>query len=179
MQPGYFCNLDSNFLRLDHLQRPELNKGTIDFLVPDEYWAIEPPPNLNPSYTRVGPPSKRTHRPPHPISYVFAFDTSVDAVRSGFLRSSCNALQATIYQETEEGIACKLPAGSKVAIISYDCVINVYNLVSYPRTHNTCVVNNLLHQNGTKVADVLVVSDIEDVFLPLGPEVFVDPVEAR
>lgn len=146
----------------------------------DDYWAIEPPPNLNSLYASVGPSSKgRTHRPPQPMNYVFAFDISVDAVKSGFLRSSCDALRTTIYQETKEGIVCKLPAGSGIAIISYDCVINVYNLVGYPRTHDTYVVNNLSPQNGSDTADVLVVPDIEDVFLPLGPEVFVDPVKAR
>ncbi|KAF9653645.1 sec24-like protein [Thelephora ganbajun] len=162
VHPDYFCNLDSNFMRLDHLQRPELNKGTVDFLVSDEYWAIEPPPNLNPSYASVGPSPKKTqHRKPQPMNYVFAFDVSAEAVRSGFLRSSCDALRTTIYQETEDGLVCKLPAGSKIAVISYDCVINVYKL------------------NGSGPADVLVVPDIEDVYLPLGPEVFVDPIEAR
>lgn len=119
-------------MRLDNLQRPELNKGTVDFLVPDEYWAIEPPPNFNPSYTSIGPSNKRQHRQPQPMNYVFAFDISVDSVRSGFLRSSCDALRAVLYRETEEGVVCKLPAGGKIAIISYDCVINVYKLVGVP-----------------------------------------------
>lgn len=113
------------------------------------------------------------------MHYVFAFDISVDAVKSGFLRSSCDALRTSIYQETEEGVACKLPTGSKIAIISYDRVINVYNLVGYLRTRDTSAANNMSSQNGAETADVLVMSDIEDVFLPLGPEVFVDPVEAR
>ena len=119
-------------MRLDHLQRSELNKGTVDFLVPDEYWAIEPPENLSPSYASVGPSERRQHRPPQPMNYVFAFDTSSDAVRSGFLRSSCDALSTILYQETEEGVVCKLPVGSKIAIISYDRVINIYRLVGGP-----------------------------------------------
>lgn len=180
VHPDYFCNLDPNFARWDHLQRPELNKGTVDFHVLDDYWAVEPPQNLNPSYASVGPsPTRGTHRPPLPMNYVFAFDISVDAVKSGFLKSSCDALLTTIYQETKEGPACKLPAGSKIAIISYDCVINVYNLVGYPCVSDTYNINNMSSQNGSDTADVLVVSDIEDVFLPLGPEVFVDPVKAR
>ena len=142
VHPDNFCNLDHNLLRLDHLQRPELNKGTVDFLVPEEYWALEQQ-GLNPSYTPVGPSSKKeVHRPPHPMNYVFAFDISVDAVKSGFLRSSCDALRTTIYQETEEGVVCRLPTGSKVAIISYDCVVNVYNLVGHPRVHGICTDNN-------------------------------------
>ena len=166
-------------MRLDHLQRPELNKGTVDFLVPDEYWAFEPPPNLNPSYAPVGSPNKAQCRTPQPMNYVFAFDISVDAVKSGFLRCSCDALRTILYQETEEGIICKLPAGSQIAIISYDCVLNVYDLVGDPCTYRTPSVNNSRPQNGSGPADVLVVADIEDVFLPLGPKVFVDPVEAR
>jgi len=165
-------------MRLDHLQRPELNKGTVDFLVSDEYWAIEPPPNLNPSYASVGPSKRSQHRKPQPMNYVFAFDISADAVKSGFLRTSCDALRAILYQETEEGVVCKLSTGSKIAIISYDCVLNVYNLVSCS-TCDTYSVSNLSCQNGSGTADVLVVPDIEDVFLPLGPDIFVDPIEAR
>lgn len=166
-------------MRLDHLQRPELNKGTVDFLVPDEYWAIEPPPNLNPSYVSIGPSKTTQHRTPQPMNYVFAFDVSVDVVKSGFLKCSCDALRTILYQETEEGVTCRLPPGSQIAIISYDCVLNVYKLVGDPRTHGAHTVNNLLSQNGSGAADVLVVPDIEDVFLPLGPDVFVDPVAAR
>lgn len=66
------------------------------------------------------------------MNYVFAFDISTDAVRSGFLRSSCDALRTILYQETDEGVVCRLPTGSKIAIISYDCVINIYKLVSDP-----------------------------------------------
>jgi protein transport protein SEC24 len=113
------------------------------------------------------------------MHYVFAFDISVDAVKSGFLKSSCDALRTTIYQETEEGVVCRLPTGSKIAIISYDCVINVYNLVGHPRTRGASAVDNLSSKNGSETADVLVMPDIEDVFLPLGPELFVDPVKAR
>ena len=123
-------------MRLDHLQRPELNKGTVDFLVPDEYWAIEPPPKLHPSYASIGPPKGTQHRTPQPMNYVFVFDISADAAKSGFLECSCNALRTTLYQETEEGVICRLPAGSQIAIISYDCVLNVYKLVSDPRTHD-------------------------------------------
>jgi len=179
VRPDHFCNLDSNFMRLDHLQRPELNKGTVDFIVSDEYWAIEPPPKLDPSYAPVGPLRKRQHRPPQPMNYVFAFDVSADAVKSGFLRSSCDALRTILYQQTEEGAVCKLPAGSEIAIISYDCVINVFKLVGDPAFTIPVTSITPASQSGSGIADVLVVPDIEDVFMPLGPDVFVNPVEAR
>lgn len=131
-------------MRLDHLQRPELNKGTVDFSVPDEYWAVEPPPNPNPSYASVGP-SKRTEcRAPQPMNYVFAFDISVDAVRSGFFQCSCDALRTILYQETDGGVVCRLPAGSQIAIISYDCVLNVYKLVGDHRAFNAYTTNKLI-----------------------------------
>ena len=135
-------------MRLDHLQRPELNKGTVDFLVPDEYWAVEPPQNLNPFYASVGPSERKQRRPPQPMNYVFAFDASADAVRSGFLRSSCNALRTILYQETDEGVVCKLPADSKIAIISYDCVINVYRLVGNIFIYETYTANNYRRRLG-------------------------------
>ena len=129
-------------MRLDHLQRPELNKGTVDFLVPDEYWAIEPPQNLYPSYASVGPSERKERRPPQPMNYVFAFDISADAVRSGFLRSSCDALRTILYRETDEGPVCKLPAGTQITIISYDCAINVYRLVGDTFVYDTYTTTN-------------------------------------
>ena len=37
LSPRYYCSLDGAGLRRDRLQRPELHKGTVDYIVSNEY----------------------------------------------------------------------------------------------------------------------------------------------
>lgn len=59
----YYCALDANGRRCDIDQRPELCKGSVDFVASTEYMV----------------------RPPMPPLYFFLIDVSVSAVRSGLL----------------------------------------------------------------------------------------------
>lgn len=62
--PGdYFAHLDATGRRIDLDQRPELTKGSVDFVAPTEYMV----------------------RPPMPPLYFFLIDVSIAAVRSGML----------------------------------------------------------------------------------------------
>ena len=127
----YFCNLDANLLRLDHLQRPELNKGTVDFVVPEEYWAQHPPPRIAPLYQSVLPSEDTGFRKPEPMNYVFAIDVSVEAIQSGLTRAACTSLLRILYGEAsgeEVKVQPCIPPQTKVAIISYDSTIHFYNL---------------------------------------------------
>ncbi|KAI0642552.1 sec24-like protein [Trametes meyenii] len=160
--PDYYCNLDANLLRLDHLQRPELNKGTVDFTVSEEYWAPNPPPHIRPLYYSVVPSPTSGVRKPQPMDYVFAFDVSQEAVRSGFLRTACAALLESLFGDGESIPSC-FPQACRVAILAFDQTLQFYNLSS-------------------EVAGqppMLVVPDVEDVFLPSIAGLFVNPVESR
>jgi len=42
---SYFCHLAPTGQRMDHESRPEMQNGTVDFLVPRIYWAPQPPPS--------------------------------------------------------------------------------------------------------------------------------------
>ncbi len=42
----YFSNLGPNMLRMDHAQIPELNRGTVDFVVAEDYWTQHPPKSI-------------------------------------------------------------------------------------------------------------------------------------
>ncbi|EIM88784.1 protein transporter SEC24 [Stereum hirsutum FP-91666 SS1] len=159
----YFCNLDSNFLRLDHAQRPELNKGTIDFAVSDTeaYWAPNPPERINPSYVSIEPPpvtpASTLGREPKPMDYLFAFDVSVDAVSSGFLRTACESLKEILYGED----SC-FPSECHVGILTFHSELHFYDL------------SPSLDQ-----ANMLVVADIDEVFLPTRQGILVNPHRSR
>lgn len=126
----YFCLLDSNFLRLDHLQRPELNKGTVDFVVSGEYLAPHPPPRINPLFSPTLPLPTSGTRDPRPMDYIFAFDVSQEGMRSGLTQAACATLASLLYPpEREDGTSISyFPPQSKIAIITFDRTLHFYDL---------------------------------------------------
>lgn len=68
----YYAQLDASGKRVDINQRPELTKGTIEFVAPAEYMV----------------------RPPMPPVYFFLIDVSISAVRSGMIAVSTLLLLA-------------------------------------------------------------------------------------
>ncbi|KAI0935116.1 hypothetical protein AcV7_004011 [Taiwanofungus camphoratus] len=162
----YFCNLDANFNRLDHLQRPELNKGTVDFVVPEEYWAPHPPPRITPLHQAVIAEETSGRRRPQPMNFVFAFDVSLEAVKSGFTSAACTVLSKCLYgEEAEDGSMVEpcFPQESQICILSFDRSLHFYDLSPRP-------VGN---------APMLVVSELDDVFVPLRGGLFVRPKESQ
>ncbi|OBZ67298.1 Uncharacterized protein C4.03c [Grifola frondosa] len=160
--PEHFCNLDANLMRLDHLQRPELNKGTVDFVVSEEYWAPHPPPRITPLYSSVVSQRTTDVREPRPMEYIFAFDVSLEAMRSGFIASACETLLELLYGD---GVSVEpsLPPGCKISIMLFDRALHFYDLSS-----------EVLGQ-----APLMVVPDIDDVFIPSLSGLFVDPALSR
>lgn len=123
--PEYFCNIDANSLRLDHLQRPELNKGTVDFAVTSEYWATNPPPRLVPSFFSLEP-IEAGPRPPKAMNYVFVIDVSMQSVQSGFLAATCQSIRTSLFG-TEGEEAC-WNESCQLCIITFDRTLHFYNL---------------------------------------------------
>lgn len=128
--PEYFCNLDGRSMRLDHLQRPELNQGTCDFSVPKEYWATNPPETLASPLSSVQPRPSGP-RTPMPINYVILFDVSREAVQSGFLRVACACILTILFggssQDGSPVDPC-FPPESNLAILTFDQTIHFYDL---------------------------------------------------
>lgn len=117
-------------LRMDHVQRPELNRGTVDFIVSEAYWAQHPPPKINLSYASVEPPPTGTKKPV-PLDYLFAFDVSHDAIETGFLKTACDLLRTVLYGGTSvdgQQIEPCFPAASRIAIMTYDLTLHFYDL---------------------------------------------------
>lgn len=146
--PEYFAPLEPSGTRVDRLQRPELMMGTVEFLVPKEYWNKEP----------VG------------LQWLFLIDVSQEAVKKRFLQGVCKGILKALYgsedetAETAEGEAParKLPEGSKVGIVTFDKEVHFYNLSAQ------------LDQ-----AQMMVMTDLEEPFVPLSEGLFVDPYQSK
>jgi protein transport protein SEC24 len=148
--PNDVAPTDPSGVRVDRLQRPELMLGTCEFLVPKEYWAKEP----------VG------------LRWLFLVDVSQVSVQQKFLESVCEGIRHGLYgdeheqqdgeQDGAEQATGRLPAGSKIGIVTYDKEVHFYNLSSR------------LDQ-----AQMMVMTDLEEPFVPLSEGLFVDPYESR
>ncbi|KAF5357009.1 hypothetical protein D9756_006489 [Leucocoprinus leucothites] len=177
----YFSNLDANMLRLDHAERPELNRGTYDFVVPEEYWAQHPPAKINPSYFSVDPPLTGSKQP-LPMNYIFAFDVSNDAVEPGFLKASCDLLKTVLYGGTNldgEQIDPCFPPGCQISILTYDCTLHFYDLKVWKRVASVLFADADWFILQSDSIPMLVVADLEEVFVPIREGLFVDPIARR
>ncbi|KAL9099799.1 MAG: hypothetical protein Q9163_004749 [Psora crenata] len=153
VSPEYFAPIDPSGVRVDRAQRPELTSGTVEYLVPKEYWAKEPVA----------------------LRWLFVIDVSQDAVDKQFLEAFCEGILSALYgnatyatnSEQTDGESpngkLSLPVSAKVGFVTYDKAVHFYN----------CSEN--LEQ-----AQMLVMPDIEDSFVPLGSDgLFVDPYKSK
>jgi protein transport protein SEC24 len=112
--PEYFAPTDPGGVRVDREQRPELRLGTVEFMVPKEYWAKVP----------VG------------LRWLFVIDVSQESINRGFLEAFCHGILAALYGEDAgepaEGEPAEepprsIPPGSKVGFVTFDRDIHFYN----------------------------------------------------
>ncbi|KAJ2684261.1 COPII coat Sec23p-Sfb3p heterodimer component [Coemansia sp. RSA 1285] len=130
----YFCNLDMVGRRLDREVRPELSKGTVEFVATKDFITREPAPT----------------------SFVFAIDVTWGAVQSGLVAQAAAAIKDAIYG------GMGLPPGTKVGIITFDRSAHFYSLLP-----------------SLEQAQMMVVPDIQDVFVPINDGFVVDPYESQ
>ncbi|KAJ5692994.1 Sec23/Sec24 beta-sandwich [Penicillium macrosclerotiorum] len=122
----YYAPLDPSGARVDRMQRPELMMGTVEFLVPKEYWNKEP------------------------------------GVCDGIAEALYGEDLAADGSEGDESKARKLPAEAKIGIVTFDKEVHFYNL--------TATLDG---------AQMMVMTDLEEPFVPLSEGLFVDPYESK
>lgn len=129
----YFSSLDEQGQRNDIEERPELTRGNVEFVAPQEYMV----------------------RPPQPPVYVFVIDVSMNAVATRMVHKAVEAILASLD---------RLPGGARTRIgfITFDNTVHFYNIKST-----------------LKQPQVMVVSDVEDIFLPLPDDMLVTLAESR
>ncbi|XP_054611063.1 protein transport protein Sec24A isoform X2 [Dunckerocampus dactyliophorus] len=100
-------------------------------------------------------PSEYMLRPPQPAVYLFVLDVSHNAVETGYLKVFCQSVLDNINA---------LPGDSrtKIGFITFDSTIHFYNL-----------------QEGLSQPQMLIVSDIEDIFLPTPDSLLVNLNESK
>ncbi|KAJ7997145.1 hypothetical protein DPEC_G00225920 [Dallia pectoralis] len=100
-------------------------------------------------------PSEYMLRPPQPAVYLFVLDVSHNAVETGYVDVVCQSLLENINS---------LPGDSrtKIGFITFDSTIHFYNL-----------------QEGLSQPQMLIVSDIEDIFLPTPDSLLVNLDECK
>lgn len=112
----YFAPTDPSGVRVDRAQRPELTTGTVEYLVPKEYWAKEP----------VG------------LRWLFLIDVGQEAVSKGFLEAFCEGILGALYGkdeghrqngEDDQNLSPRrnIPEGSKVGFVTFDKRMHFYN----------------------------------------------------
>ncbi|XP_057800964.1 protein transport protein SEC24 A-like [Salvia miltiorrhiza] len=129
----YFAHVDASGRRVDLDQRPELIKGSVEFIAPAEYMV----------------------RPPMPPLYFFLIDVSISAVKSGMLK---------VMAQTIRSCLDSLPGSTRTQIgfITYDSTIHFYNMKS-----------------SLEQPQMMVVSDLDDIFVPLPDDLLVNLSESR
>ena len=112
-------------------------------------------PELLKGQVEIEAPAEYMVRPPQAPVYVFAIDVSYTAVASGMLAACVDAIRAALD---------KLPGSprTQVAFITYDSSVHFYNLTET-----------------LAAPQMIVMPDIDDVFVPLPDDLLVNLKESR
>ncbi|XP_077402037.1 protein transport protein Sec24A isoform X2 [Vanacampus margaritifer] len=100
-------------------------------------------------------PSEYMLRPPQPAVYLFVLDVSHNAVETGYLKVFCQSVLDNIN-------ALPGDTRTKIGFITFDSTVHFYNL-----------------QEGLSQPQMLIVSDIEDIFLPTPDSLLVNLNESK
>ncbi|CAB4001484.1 transport Sec24B, partial [Paramuricea clavata] len=100
-------------------------------------------------------PSEYMLRAPQPAAYVFAFDVSFNAIETGYLKMACELIKDNLD---------KMPGDSRALIgfLTFNKSVNFYNL-----------------RNDQSQPHMLIVSDIDDIFLPAPEDLLVNLKENK
>jgi protein transport protein SEC24 len=147
--------------QVDRWSRPELNRAVVEFVAPTEYMV----------------------RPPQPPVFVWLLDVSPAAVGSGMLATATR----TILENLD-----RIPntdGRTKVAVIAFDVALHFFSLVTPAGGGGETTAPLVDTEDGEEVAaaqveqepeiNMMVVSDLEDVYLPRPNDLLVNLKDNR
>ncbi|GAW81646.1 protein transport protein Sec24A [Plasmodium gonderi] len=145
----YFTPLDEKGKRKDLFQRPELCTGSVEFIAPSDYMV----------------------RPPQPPVYLFLIDVTVTSVNSGLLDVVCSTIKKLLPKNNsanndsnnnDSNNKKTFDSRTLIGIMTFDSTVHFYNLNS-----------NL------KQTQMMIVPDIQDIFIPLPEDILVNVHECQ
>lgn len=112
-------------------------------------------------------PKEYWSRQPVGLRWLFLIDVSAEAVNRGFLDGFCEGILHALYGESNDasedgGSVSQIPKGAKIGIVTFDKEMHFYNLS--PKLPS---------------AQMMVMPDLEDPFVPFSEGLFVDPAESK
>lgn len=112
-------------------------------------------------------PKEYWSREPVGLRWLFLLDVSAEAVNRGFLQGFCEGILTALYgtsnnEADDSERRTRLPKGAKVGIVTFDREMHFYNI-----------------SPSLQAAQMLVMPDLEDPFLPFSDGLFVDPEESK
>lgn len=115
-------------------------------------------------------PREYWSKEPVPIRWLFLIDVSAEATSRGYLDGVCDGILKALYPDhTENGegessavLSPRLPPGARVGIVTFDREVQFYNLS--PRLEQ---------------AQMLIMPDVADPFVPISEGLFVEPESSR
>ncbi|KAG8808884.1 COPII subunit [Serendipita sp. 399] len=146
--------------QIDRWTRPELNRSVVEFVAPTEYMV----------------------RPPQPPVYVFLLDVSPAAVQTGMLATATRTILESL------GRIPNTDGRTKVAIIAYDVALYFFAMSPPNETAPPAAAEGEDGEEDTPAPNkteeepeisMLVVSDLDDVYLPRPNDILVNLSEQR
>ncbi|KAF9142343.1 COPII coat Sec23p-Sfb3p heterodimer component [Mortierella sp. GBA39] len=120
---------------------------------------IDQRPELRNGTIEFAVPKEYWNKTPIAAAYVFAIDVSWSAVQSGMLANCVEGIKEALWDA--DGVS-RLAPGAQVGILTYDKTVHFYNLSS-----------------GLEQAQMMVVPDVDDVFVPLSDGFLVSPETSK
>ncbi|KAI0202146.1 hypothetical protein F4808DRAFT_449854 [Astrocystis sublimbata] len=157
----------------------ECNLCTYPNDTPPEYFCATTPqgvradrdqrPELTRGTVEFTVPKEYWTREPTGLNWLFVIDVTQEAFNKGFLEAFCEGILSALYapeggEDADENGEPRrhIPPGAKVGFVTYDKDVHFYNC------------NPALEQ-----AQMLIMPDIDDPFVPLSDGLFVDPYESK
>lgn len=123
--PDYYCNLDEYGFRRDRLDKTELSRGSVEFLVPPNY-----------AGSAVGP-NTGGEEPAVPPAYVFILDVSHYSITQGILEASIAAVRDSVAALSEA-----FPT-TRFGLMAYHESVFFFNLHADRSSVQVCVMGDM------------------------------------